>query len=430
MPKAGTSGVLGVLVLLLVAAVPDVFLFPRELRLLPGQEYILHTSPLFTITEVAKDEGRILSNTDGATVLCGTAVGEHSLQLRAFGLLPVRAARVHVVPEMHVVPGGQAVGILLSASGLLVVRTIPVITADGKSCYPARDAGIKAGDVLLRVGETDLVHPSQIEEEAASYGQLGLAMPVVVRRDGKLHHLQVRPVLGRDSKGAANRFLLGVMVKDPIAGVGTLTFWDAKSGRFGALGHVITNEQHQPVTVDDGRIVPAQIHSILPGMKGRPGEKLGLFEEGAGALGKIDRNTHFGIYGTLFRFPEPAFDPVPVAMVHEVKPGPAEILTVLDGESVERFQIQILEVHRQFRSNGKGLVIKVTDPRLLRRTNGIVQGMSGSPILQNNRLVGAVTHVYINDPTRGFGILAEWMIYEAGIDLQHNEGGNWLPQAS
>ena len=131
MPKAGTSGVLGVLVLLLVAAVPDVFLFPRELRLLPGQEYILHTSPLFTITEVAKDEGRILSNTDGATVLCGTAVGEHSLQLRAFGLLPVRAARVHVVPEMHVVPGGQAVGILLSASGLLVVRTIPVITADG-----------------------------------------------------------------------------------------------------------------------------------------------------------------------------------------------------------------------------------------------------------------------------------------------------------
>ncbi|MGI6082966.1 MAG: SpoIVB peptidase [Limnochordia bacterium] len=430
MPKAGAAGVLGVLALLLLLAAPDVFLFPRELRLLPGQEYILHTSPLFTVSEVTTDSGSILSYADGASVLCGTTVGEHSLQLRAFGFLPVRAARIHVVPEMHVVPGGQAVGILLSASGLLVVRTIPVTTVDGKSCYPAREAGLKAGDVLLKVGGTELAHPSQIEEEATSYGRRGLAMPVVVQRDGRLHHLQVRPVLGRDSKEGANRFLLGILVKDPVAGVGTLTFWDAESRRFGALGHVITNEERRPVRVDDGRIVPAHIHSIQPGMKGRPGEKMGLFDEGAAALGKIDRNTHFGIYGTLFRFPEQALDPVPVAMVHEVKPGPAEILTVLDGESVERFQIQILEVHRQSRSNGKGLVIKVTDPRLLRRTNGIVQGMSGSPILQNNRLVGAVTHVYINDPTRGFGILAEWMIYEAGIDLEPYESHVLLPQAS
>lgn len=432
MPRANASGVLGVMVLLMlvVSAAPDVFQFPRELRLLPGQEYVLHTGPLFTVAEVAADSNRILSHADGATVLCGTALGEHSLQLRAFGFLPVRAATIHVVPEMRVVPGGQSVGVLLSASGLLVVRTIAVMGSDGKTHYPARDAGIKAGDVILRVGEKELVHPSQIEEEAMRYGRLGTALPVVVRRDGREQRLLVKPVLGSDGNRAVNRFLLGVLVKDPIAGVGTLTFWDTQTRRYGALGHMITSDERQPVTVDDGRIVSAHIHGIQPGVKGRPGEKLGLFEDGASSLGTIDSNTRFGIYGTLFRFPDQARPSVAVAMVHEVTPGPAEILTVLDGENVELFQIQILEVSRQFRSNGKGLVIRVTDPRLLRRTNGIVQGMSGSPILQNNRLVGAITHVYINDPTRGFGILAEWMIYEAGIHSRRSESISWTPQAS
>lgn len=432
MPRANASSVLGAMVLLMLVAstAPDVFHFPRELRLLPGQEYVLHTGPLFTVAEMASGNNQILSHTGGETVLCGATLGEHSLQLRAFGFLPVRAATIHVVPEMYVVPGGQSVGVLLAASGLLVVRTTAVTGADGKSYHPARDAGIRAGDLIVQVGDKELVHPGQIEEEAWTYGRRGAAMPVVIRRDGQLQRVLVKPVLGRDADRVTNRFLLGVLVKDPVAGVGTLTFWDVQTGRYGALGHMITNDERQPVTVDDGRIVPAHIHSIQPGVKGRPGEKLGLFEDGASSLGTIDSNTRFGIYGTLFRFPAQAWPSVPVAMMHEVVPGPAEILTVLEGESVERFQIEILEVSRQFRSNGKGLVIRVTDPRLLRRTSGIVQGMSGSPILQNNRLVGAVTHVYINDPTRGFGILAEWMIYEAGIHSRRSEHISQIPQAS
>jgi stage IV sporulation protein B len=179
---------------------------------------------------------------------------------------------------------------------------------------------------------------------------------------------------------------------------------------------MITDDNRDPIVITDGCIVPAYIHGIQPGAKGRPGEKLGLFEEGGVKLGTIDSNTPLGIYGTLAVPPVGAStQTVPVALAHQIQPGPAQILTVLDGQNVEKFNIEILAVNHQSRPNSKGLVIKVTDPRLIKRTNGIVQGMSGSPILQNNRLVGSVTHVYVNDPLRGYGLLAEWMVYEAGI---------------
>lgn len=399
------------------ASTPVILQFPGELRLLPGQEYALHTGPLFTVTESSAGQAaRVLRDIDGRPALRGTSLGTHNLTLRIFGVIPVRAASVEVVPQVEVVPGGQAVGVLLSSSGLLVVRTIPVIGSDGKEHLPARDAGIRPGDVLLKVGDQQLQFARQVEEVAAVFGARGLKVPVEIRRAGKVMQLEIEPVLGEDPAGRGTRYLLGLYLKDPAAGVGTLTFWDPASRRYGALGHMITDDNRERVIITDGSIVPAYIHGIQPGAKGRPGEKMGLFQEGEAQLGNIDNNTPFGIYGTLAAVPVGSQEqPVAVALAHDVKPGPAEILTVLDGQQVERFDIEILAVNRQAHPNGKGLVIKVTDPRLIRRTNGIVQGMSGSPILQDNRLVGAVTHVYVNDPLRGYGLLAEWMVYEAGI---------------
>src|SRR5690606_6275369 len=160
-------------------------------------------------------------------------------------------------------------------------------------------------------------------------------------------------------------------------------------------------------------------HGIQPGMRGRPGEKIGLFGSGA-ALGVIEKNTEFGIFGHLDQgamslLVDPDRKPVPVALAHEVQRGKAEILTVVEGDRVRSFEVEIVEVERQSRPTGKGLVIEVTDPELIARTNGIVQGMSGSPILQDGKLVGAVTHVFINNPRRCFGVLAEWMVSEAGV---------------
>ncbi|MDI3281150.1 MAG: SpoIVB peptidase S55 domain-containing protein, partial [Bacillota bacterium] len=167
----------------------------------------------------------------------------------------------------------------------------------------------------------------------------------------------------------------------------------------------------------DGRIVPATVAGIQPGNRGQPGEKVGVFHHQAEVVGRIEKNTPFGIYGRLEKIP-PRFPfqmPVPVAMAYEIREGPAEMWTVISGDQIQRFQIRITKVNRKFRADGRGLVLQVTDRQLLQRTGGIVQGMSGSPILQGGKIVGAVTHVFVNDPARGYGILAEWMLEEAGL---------------
>ena len=369
-----------------------VLAFPEEVRVLPGGEVELDFGPLFSLVPVPDSQ----------------------VELRLFGWVPLQRAEVRVVDRVEVIPGGQAIGILLSARGVVVVRTVDVTTVTGERISPAARAGIRPGDVLLRVHETEIEHPLELEAMANAYGRRGEAMPVVVYRDGREIRLEIEPVPVFDPTGRGEpRYALGLYLRDPAAGVGTLTFWHPATGAYGALGHVITADQHS-IPLSEGRIVPAHIHGVHPGMRGRPGEKLGIFQSGS-SLGTIEKNTMFGIFGRLTRPPTPAHPPVPVALAHEVREGDAEILTVLQGERVERFGIRITAVNRHSVHNGRGLVIEVTDPRLLERTNGIVQGMSGSPILQDGKLVGAVTHVFINNPHRGFGVLAEWMVYEAGI---------------
>jgi stage IV sporulation protein B len=394
--------------------------FPTHIRLLPGQEYALYTGPLFSVTEEKDDlaafQESVLFASGVSPILRSDQVGSHNLTLNMFGVIPVRAANVEVVPEVMVIPGGQAVGVLLAKSGFMVERTVTVQGVDGNEYNPAQKAGIRAGDILVQIGGLDLTQIRQVEEITAYYGIRRMRVPIMVERAGERLRFEVEPVLGRDPAGSSHRYMLGLALKDPIAGVGTLTFWDPHTRRYGALGHLITDDNRAAVVIKDGRIVPAYIHGIQPGEKGRPGEKLGLFEEDGKTLGTIDNNTDFGIYGQLLTLPDDsAQQPVPVALASQVKPGIAHILTVLDGERVEQYEIEIVSVNRQSRPNAKGLVIKVTDPRLISRTNGIIQGMSGSPIIQDNRLVGAVTHVFVNDPLKGYGLLAEFMVYEAGI---------------
>lgn len=380
--------------------------FPDEFRLFPGQQLELDVGPLFTLTvfpppEVAEEEERP-SGPEGFQV-----------ELRFLGLLPVNEARVSIVPELHVVPGGEAIGILLSSQGILVVRTTPVVTRSGQAYSPAGEAGILPGDIILQAAERKIDHPVELEALVESYGRSGRLLPLLIRRGERELRVLVRPELAREPQGTGFRYMLGLHLKDPAAGVGTLTFWDPVRMVYGALGHMISDESDS-LLEKEGRIVSAQIHGIQPGARGRPGEKLGIFESTA-PLGTIEKNTSFGIFGRLSRIPWAGRQPVPVALAHEVRVGEAQILTVVEGGRVDAFDVRILSVQRHARPSGKGLVIEVTDPRLLQKTNGIVQGMSGSPILQDGKLVGAVTHVFINNPHRGYGVLAEWMVYEAGL---------------
>lgn len=217
-------------------------------------------------------------------------------------------------------------------------------------------------------------------------------------------------------------------MRDSTAGIGTLTFYDPVTKGFGALGHGITDiDTGAIMPVQRGELVESNILTVKKGTKGNPGELKGVLIEDSGVLGTIVKNSHYGIYGTLNdaaldKFPNVKY---PIALRNDIKVGPATILANIDGKKVEEYSIEIEKVSRKSANGLKGMVIRVTDDRLLEATGGIVQGMSGSPILQDGKLVGAVTHVLVNDPARGYGILIEWMIKNmADANLQNVEMAN------
>lgn len=401
--------------------------FPTQLRLLPGESYALRLGPLLRAESA---EGWIDRGEEGLVSVRAADYGRGDLEISLFGI-PVRRTEVDVVPRLHLIPGGESVGVVMG-DGVTVTQVASVRTAGGETRSPAGEAGVRSGDIIRKVGDQPISHGTQLEWAAQEYGRQGIPMPLVVQREGELITLHVHPALTSASPGTAAKYVIGVWVRENAAGVGTLTFWDPVTYRYGALGHQIAHGVTESTVPGGsiGRLVQASIQGITPGQRGKPGEKAGVFSETQNPLGTIDKNTPYGIYGRLDAAIATDRTPLPVALAHEVELGPATILTVVDGERVEEFEITITHVNRQSTPNDKGLQLRVTDPRLLAVTNGIVQGMSGSPIIQNNRIVGAVTHVFVNDPHRGYGILAEWMAYEAGLDVHQEVPQPPLPRAS
>ncbi len=351
----------------------------------------------------------ILSNPVSIAAL---QTGRTTVDFRLFDLIPFRRMTVDVVPPIRVVPGGHSIGVVLRSRGVIVVGYGAIRDSEGVLQQPGREGGIQLGDAITRIGGTEVTSEEHAVRLFEEHGKRGGPVEVTVRRKGRELHKVVRPVREKQT----GRWRVGLYIRDGAAGVGTITFYDPASGRYGALGHVIADgETNQPIDVRDGHVVEAAVTAIQKGRRGSPGEKMATFTEQL--MGTVERNTRFGIFGQM-RTPleNPMFrEPVPVALASQVRPGEAEILTVVRGQKVERFQVEIQRVMRQPTPDGKNMIVRITDPRLLEATGGIVQGMSGSPILQDGKLVGAVTHVFVNDPTRGYGALIEWMLQESGV---------------
>lgn len=402
----------------------DAFAIPAEMRLLPGQEVGLELGRFLTVVDDSAS-GWLTPKEAGVMTVKAGDLGDARLQVRFFGLFPVRHLRVSVVPELSVIPGGQAIGVLISSHGLIVGDTLHVVDVDGNVRFPAQEADIEPGDVIARLAGQDVFSVEQVHELVNRFGRRGEALEAVIVRKGVRQTRIIVPVPVREHASMDISYRIGVTLENPAVGVGTLTFYDPLHLRFGGLGHMITDGFNNRVEVNDGRIIEAMIRGVQQGARGFPGEKIGSFQTDGNALGAIEKNTPFGIYGVLFHPPRHGHivHPLPVALAHEVTPGDAQLLTVVDGQKVEAFQMRILQVHPNRRQDGRGLVIQITDERLLERTRGIVQGMSGSPILQDGKLVGAITHVFVNDPTRGYGILAEWMVYEAELSQNISDSG-------
>ncbi|MGD7007827.1 SpoIVB peptidase [Metabacillus sp. 84] len=411
-------------VILLVSLISIGFLKPvKEYIQLPKTVTIFEsqTASLASAIPASADshtEAFSIEQTDSEINLEGKKAGESNVVFE-WGGLPLKKTEVRVIPDLKVIPGGQSIGVKLNTLGVLVVGHHQVNTQKGKQS-PGELAGIEVGDIITEIDGTKIEKMNDVTPFIQSSGKTGKPLDLVIFRNGRSHKAKLYPL--KDVNDEAYR--IGLYIRDSAAGIGTMTFIEPNSKKYGALGHVISDmDTKKPIVVHDGEVMRSTVTSIEKGSNGNPGEKLARFSNDRVIVGDISRNSPFGIFGKLNQGMANGVSdqPLPVTLSYEVKEGPAKILTVVEDDKVEEFDVNIVSTIPQKFPATKGLVIKVTDKRLLDKTGGIVQGMSGSPIIQNGKVIGAVTHVFVNDPTSGYGVHIEWMLNEAGIELYDKE---------
>jgi stage IV sporulation protein B len=394
-------------------------LLPGKLTLMEGEEYVYDfKSPLLVSIKADKEGVVKLNNSElkgssgyikivNPISLKSVKKGCVNLKMRIFGVLPLKTMEINVVPSKKIVACGNTIGVKLRISGILVIGLSDVEDINGNKSIPAKQSGIKPGDLITQVNK---VTPKSTDDLIAEIEKSkGEKLKITYKRGNSYNEVEIKPVMSVDDK----KYHIGLWVRDSTAGIGTLTFYDPQSMCFGALGHGITDlDTGALMPVDTGEILESNILAIKRGKQGNPGELKGVFIEDRNKLGVIKNNCDFGIYGTLDKEAADRLSSrlYPMASRNQVKEGPATILANVEGNTVKEYSIEIQKVSKQRLNSAKGMVIKITDKKLLDMSGGIVQGMSGSPIIQDGRIVGAVTHVLVNDPTRGYGIFIEKMM--------------------
>lgn len=319
---------------------------------------------------------------------------------------PVDDALAVSGPTRMLVPVGRAAGIKIASDGVLVVGLVDVVS-DGNSACPAKTAGLREGDLIVAVAGRKISSASDLKAAITDSREVKLTY----ERDGSRHVAEICPMKSDEDGG----YRLGAWVRDSMAGIGTLTYFDPASGTFGALGHGINDVSTSALMpVASGTLVRSTVASVRKGEAGNPGELSGSFDL-SDEFGELYSNTECGVFGraTAGELGIDMTAAIPVASPSEVHEGAATILSNVSGSTIEQYSIEIKKVSADGAAAPRDMVIEITDPRLIEATGGIVQGMSGSPIIQDGKFVGAVTHVLINSPTRGYGIFVTRMLDES-----------------
>lgn len=327
---------------------------------------------------------------------------EYKAQLMAFDLFPVKEVSVNAVKRRYVGIGGEVFGIKLYTKGVMAVKIDSVDVTTGVQS-PAQLAGIKCGDCITHVDGSVIVNADDFISFIRNSG--GRELSLTVERDGDTLNLKLSP-----NPSESGGYRAGLWVRDSSAGIGTVTFYDSENMLFAGLGHGVCD-------VDTGKIMPlsggeavrATVNGFYKSSPGDPGELCGVFSESV--LGGLRVNSATGVFGELNE--KISAKQMPVALEAEVQEGAAQIVATLDGKEPRYYDAQITKIYPASGNEERNLIVKITDKELLEKTGGILQGMSGSPIVQNSMLVGAVTHVFVNDPTQGYGIFAQRMLETA-----------------
>lgn len=380
---------------LLIQSIPD------KLVLFEGEN--INIKKLFGIS-IKQENEEILETSSNSEIT--EKVGKKNLEVSLFDKVKLKTVEVNTLPKTTVIPVGNIAGLKLYTNGVLVVGMSEIEGKDNKKYKPYENSQIQEGDTIIQINE-NIINSTQdlIDEVNNSKGE---NVNIKYIHEEETKECSIEPVQSYD-----NQYKLGLWVRDSAAGVGTVTFYEPETKSFGALGHGITDiDTQQLINIASGEFVTTRILDIEKGEEGIPGRIQGTVENQAN-IGTIYKNTKFGIYGIVDNLSSLNIDTskeMELALRDEIKTGKATILCSLDNRNIQEYEIEIEKIFKENNYDNKSMKIKITDKKLIEKTGGIIQGMSGSPIIQNGKFVGAVTHVLINDPTQGYGVFGDIML--------------------
>ena len=378
---------------------------PRNIILFKGEE--LNFRKIFGISIENKNlkYGAIQTSTDSVK---NQEIGTKNLEVKLFNAFKVKDIDVSIIERTKVIPVGQVSGIKLYTSGVLVVGMSEIKGTDNIKHKPYENSGIQEGDTIVQIENKDITDTKELIN-VVNLSQ-GKELKIKYVRNNDSLECNITPV-----KTSETEYKIGLWVRDSAAGIGTMTYIEPELNSFAALGHGITDiDTGKILNISDGQFITTKVLSIMKGTSGNPGKILGTINEQA-KIGIINKNSIFGIYGVVNDITNVKLNSnnaIDVATRNEIELGEAKILCSLDGESAEEYKIQIEKIYLNNDYDNKSMLIKVTDNKLIEKTGGIIQGMSGSPVIQNGKFIGAVTNVLINDPTRGYVVFGDLMVKE------------------
>ena len=375
---------------------------PNELILYENEEFCFKkiwgieiSEDIDTINTAVVDDKKTINN-------------KEKLKVSLFNKVPIKEIDVEVIKNTKIIPNGNIAGLKLYTNGVLVVGMSEIEGIDQRTYKPYENSGIKEGDRILKINNKAIINTKDLIQKVNNSN--GKEIDIEYARDEIIKECYINPI-----KTGKDEYKIGLWVRDSAAGVGTVTFYEPETRKFAALGHGIVDiDTEQLINISSGEFVTTRIIDIIKGKSGQPGKIQGTIENSK-RIGEIYKNTNFGVFGKandLNLLKTNLNSEIEVASRNEINLGKAEIICNLSNNKEERYEIEIEKIYRENNYNNKSMRIKVTDNRLIEKTGGIIQGMSGSPIIQNNKFVGAVTSVLVKNPEEGYAIFGDLMIKE------------------
>lgn len=407
--KIFISILIGVLIIALIY-ISDITNIPNSIILFKEEEFKVNT--VFGVSlntlEVSNNNGYDISDQETIQTLSNSYVDTEEIinvGVNLFGI-QVKEVSINVIDDIEVVPLGNLIGMKLYTNGVLVVGMSEIYGENNKVYKPYENTGIKEGDTITKINDEEIISTDDMIE--CINNSEGQEIKVTYIHNNKTLETNITPV-----ETDKNNYKVGLWVRDTAAGVGTATFYDKETGKIAMLGHGILDvDTEELIDISDGKITSTNVVSIIKGENGKTGRIQGIIE-GQDEIGTISKNTYYGVYGQLYnpnKLKMNTSESVKIALRNEIKTGEATLMCALEDGKTKGYKVEIEKIYLNNNSNNKSMLLKITDEELLEKTGGIIQGMSGSPILQDGKLIGALTHVLVQNPTQGYAVFADIMV--------------------